>query len=218
MATYELPLFPLNTVLFPGMPLPLHIFEPRYQKMINECVHMQQPFGVVLIRNGGEAGITAIPHDIGTTAHITSVKRLAEGRMNIETMGKDRFRVLELRYEQPYLVGLVENYPMPDTDSISAGLAARRLRPALSRYMAMLAKAADTDFDQSRLPNDPLAIAYLAAIVLQVPPSIKQNLLETPSTLLLLQEEQALYRNEIALLNMMLTKTPMDETFPFSSN
>lgn len=218
MSSYELPLFPLNTVLFPGMPLPLHIFEPRYKTMINECAREQKPFGVALIRSGAEVGAPAEPHDIGTTARITSVQRIAEGRMNIETIGQDRFRVIELIHDKPYLSAIVENYPVNDSDSINAGLAANRLRPLVTRYMTMLAKAANTNFDKQRLPNDPLALAYLAAIVVQVPHAIKQNLLCLPSAVLLLQEEHTLYRSEIALLNAMLTRTPADDTSPFSPN
>ena len=218
MTYYELPLFPLNTVLFPGMPLPLHIFEPRYKTLINECAREQKPFGVVLIKSGAEMGASAEPHDIGTTARITSVQRIAEGRLNIETIGQDRFRIIELLHDKPYLSAIVENYPMNDSDSINAGLAANRLRPLVTRYMTMLAKAANTSFDKHRLPNDPLALAYLAAIVVQVPLMIKQNLLVMPSAVLLLQEEHTLYRSETALLNAMLTRTPADDTSPFSPN
>jgi Lon protease-like protein len=218
VSSYELPLFPLNTVLFPGMPLPLHIFEPRYKMMINECAREQKPFGVVLIKSGAEVGAPAEPHDIGTTARITSVQRIAEGRMNIETIGQDRFRILDSIHDKPYPSAIVENYPMNDNDSINAGLAANRLRPLVTRYMTLLAKAASTTFDKQRLPNDPLALAYLAAIVVQVPFTVKQNLLCMPSTTLLLQEENTLYRSETALLNAMLTRTPADDTSPFSPN
>ena len=107
---------------------------------------------------------------------------------------------------------------MNDGDSINAGLAANRLRPLVTRYMTMLARAANTSFDNQRLPNDPLALAYLAAIVVQVPHIIKQNLLCLPSAILLLQEEHTLYRSETALLNAMLTRTPADDTAPFSPN
>ena len=69
----ELPLFPLNTVLFPGATLPLHIFEDRYKEMISQCIEEHRPFGVLLIRKGREAGDLAEPFEIGTTAHIARV-------------------------------------------------------------------------------------------------------------------------------------------------
>jgi Lon protease-like protein len=73
----ELPIFPLNVVLFPGMPLPLHIFEERYKSMINRCIQAGHAFGVVLIREGQEVGPPARPHDVGTTA-VIAVERPAE--------------------------------------------------------------------------------------------------------------------------------------------
>ncbi|MBI4631158.1 MAG: LON peptidase substrate-binding domain-containing protein [Chloroflexi bacterium] len=85
------------------MPLPLHIFEPRYKTMINECAREQKPFGVALIRSGAEVGAAAEPHDIGTTARITSVQRITEGRLNVESIGQDRFRIIELIHDKPYL-------------------------------------------------------------------------------------------------------------------
>ncbi len=215
---YELPLFPLRTVLFPGMPLPLHIFEGRYKALIGECVRNHAPFGVVLIKAGTEVGAPAEPYRIGTSTRITNVERLPEGRFNIETVGQERFRIIELRDQRPYPSALVENYPMADTDSIPALKAARRLRPWVSRYMTLLAKAAETPFDPDRLPADPLALAYLAAIVLQSPVNTKQTLLTLPNTVGLLDHERALYRSEIVLLNTILTQIPDDDLSPFSAN
>ena len=103
-----LPLFPLNLVLFPGMPLPLHIFEERYKAMIGECVDTQQPFGVVLIKDGLEVGEPAEPVKTGTSARIIRVDRLEDGRMNILTQGERRFRVLEITQNVPHVVGNIE--------------------------------------------------------------------------------------------------------------
>src|SRR5687767_13844296 len=100
----ELPLFPLNTVLFPAMPLKLHIFEERYKTMINECIDNNSPFGVLLIDTGADSGgPLAKPHLIGCTAHITRVQRLPFGRMNIMAVGRERFRVNALFQNKPYL-------------------------------------------------------------------------------------------------------------------
>ena len=104
----RLPLFPLRTVLFPGMALPLHIFEERYRLMIGRCMEERSPFGVVLIRSGEEVGAAAEPHDIGTTARIASVQRLEDGRMNLVALGEQRFRILQLDNSGPYLAGDVE--------------------------------------------------------------------------------------------------------------
>ena len=106
--TVELPLFPLNLVLFPGMPLPLHIFEERYKKMIGDCLDSRSPFGVVLIREGQEVGGGAIPFRMGTSARILQVERMEDGRMNLITQGERRFQVVEMTQQMPHLVGQVE--------------------------------------------------------------------------------------------------------------
>jgi uncharacterized protein len=214
---YLLPLFPLNTVLFPGMPLPLHIFEDRYKSLIQDCVRDHAPFGVVLIKAGTEAGPEAEPYAIGTTARIVSLERLPEGRYNIETVGEDRFRILELQHDQPYLSAVVENFPVADIDSPDAPSLATRLRPWLTRYMTLLSQAAETPFDPHRLPNDSVSLAYLAAIVLQTPASAKQTLLTLPSLPDLLEHERHIYRNELAILQTLLDQVPAEDQ-PFSAN
>ena len=104
----ELPLFPLHTVLFPGMPLPLHIFESRYKQMIDYCLKENSTFGVSLIHRGSEAfGPLAEPHKIGCTARIIEVQPLDDGRLNIVTVGERRFRIHSLNFDMPYLLGKV---------------------------------------------------------------------------------------------------------------
>src|SRR5712692_5143720 len=106
-----LPLFPLSEVLFPGMMLPLHIFEPRYRLMIRRCVSEKIPFGVVLITKGQEVGPGAEFFPVGTTARITRVQRADDGRLYIASVGEQRFRVLQTFHDQPYLQGEVEVIP-----------------------------------------------------------------------------------------------------------
>ena len=107
----ELPLFPLNTVLFPTAPLTLHIFEERYKEMVSRCIAEDIPFGVVLIREGQEVGSPALPFEVGTTAQIVSVEKLLQGRMNLIAVGRERFRLLDTSHARPYLVGRVEFAP-----------------------------------------------------------------------------------------------------------
>ena len=92
-----LPLFPLEVVLFPGLPLPLHIFEPRYKEMIGECLSQEKRFGVVRAQESGVA-------EIGCTAEIMAVtKKYDDGRMDIVTEGRERFEVLEVNQERDFL-------------------------------------------------------------------------------------------------------------------
>ncbi|HUI52436.1 MAG TPA: LON peptidase substrate-binding domain-containing protein [Terriglobales bacterium] len=98
----RLPLFPLNLVLFPGEQLPLHIFEPRYRRMVRECLDARLPFGMLLAL---EDGVTRV----GCTAEILEVvKRYPDGRMDIITVGRDPFRIVELFTEDPLLEGCVD--------------------------------------------------------------------------------------------------------------
>ena len=92
-----LPIFPLELVLMPGVPLPLHIFEPRYKEMITECLEQKRPFGVVRSSDEGVA-------DIGCTAEIVSViKKYDDGRMDILARGVDRFEVIEVNEDRSFL-------------------------------------------------------------------------------------------------------------------
>jgi Lon protease-like protein len=204
---FELPLFPLNTVLFPGMPLQLHIFEERYKRMIQLCLDQKQPFGVVLIRHGQEArGPIAEPHYVGCTARILEVEKLSEGRMNITALGQQRFRILSLNYKQPFLVGEVEIYPIEALDAHDLADRGRQLLPWVKRYMEILTQASDADLDPEHLPTDPLVLAYLAAVLLQIPPEQKQNLLAFAQATDLLTHIHDLYRREVALLRELLFK------------
>src|SRR5256885_6297863 len=107
MSERELPLFPLNVVLFPSMRLPLHIFEERYKLMVGTCMVTDQTFGVALIQSGVEVGGPAQIFAVGTTARIVEIDRLPDGRMNLVVVGGERFRLLERIDDKPYAVGRV---------------------------------------------------------------------------------------------------------------
>jgi Lon protease-like protein len=215
----DLPLFPLNTVLFPGMALPLHIFEPRYQRLINSCLDTHQPFGVVLIRSGAEVGGPAQPHSVGTTARITSVERLPAGRLNIETVGQERFRILGLRTEGDLLVASAEPYPLEVAADTTERSLAHTVAPWLARYLDLLSQAADSQITHPTLPDRPAALAYLAAIIVQAPMNDKQALLAIPTLSGLLQREIDLFRREISLLRAMVThRSAPSEPASFSPN
>jgi Lon protease-like protein len=215
----KLPLFPLNTVLFPGMPLSLHIFEERYKLMINRCLEAHLPFGVVLIENGLEAnGPLAQPHHVGCTARITQVQPLGGGRMNLVAVGQDRFKILSLEHDQPYLVGNVELLPMENDNPVVLNSTGRYLRPWVERYLTMLARAENLKFDIDQLPQDPLSLAYLAAFLVQIPTAQKQDLLAVEGASALMDNVRAIYRREVTLLDAMLAKDNVAEQGPFSLN
>jgi Lon protease-like protein len=174
----NLPLFPLNTVLFPGAELPLHIFEPRYRQMIGRCIDQESPFGVVLIRSGPEVGGMAEPRRVGVTARITTVERLPDGRMNIVGIGQDRFRILDTSTDLPYLTGDVELLSDYDADSDAAQTEAERVRALFLRFtqLTMVPRGEWT----RRVPT-PRRLGVLAdylAARLPADTDVKQDLLE----------------------------------------
>ena len=89
-------LFPLHTVLFPGGPLPLRIFETRYTDMVRRCMRTQEPFGVVMIQEGDEAGVVATTATVGCTARIVDFHTLHDGLLGISCVGERKFRVLRV--------------------------------------------------------------------------------------------------------------------------
>lgn len=176
----QLPLFPLkNVVLFPGMVLPLHIFELRYREMIGKCIEEKSPFGVVLNSDGEEVGQGAVPHRVGTAARIVRVDRLEDGRMNITALGTQRFRVLELdEKSNNYLTASVRALPVVNGSTQLAAELAHKVRPRIIEYVELLSQASKHKLKLDRLPEDPTTLAFLIGIAMQVASEDKQALLE----------------------------------------
>ncbi len=202
---YELPLFPLNIVLFPGMPLPLQVFEERYVEMVDFCVREKRPFGVVLIRDGvPERGPLAEPHAVGTTAQITQVEKLDDsGRMIIITLGRERFRIHSLRKDKPYLVGRVEALKLNIVEETILTTKVEQLKPLVEEYLEIMSRNGDIEMDASDLPRDSQRFMYLAAAVIQLPIQDKQALLEIDDARELLRNLYTYYRRELPILRRM---------------
>jgi len=201
---FELSLFPLNTVLFPGQLLPLHIFEDRYRLMVRRCLAEDKPFGVVLIRRGREVGGTAEPHQVGTVARIIESAHLSDGAMDIVTVGAERFRIRRLLQDQPYLRGEVEFCPLPEpADADHVAQLTARVRSQVARYIELIAKAAGLGIQIAEMPQAPIQVSYLAAVAMQIDPAEKQTLLSSDSVAQLLATEIALLSRENALLTWM---------------
>ena len=174
---------------------------------------------MVLIKQGLEAlGPLAEPHEIGCTARVIEVEPLSEGRMNIVALGQERFRILTLDRGKEYLVGEVELYPLGEKDKTNLVETGNRLHPWVKRYMDILSQASESDLKSEYLPNDPVALAYLAAVLLQVPPKEKQALLAAQDADGFLEEMYDLYRREVVLLDAIVAREPEAGAFPFSRN
>jgi uncharacterized protein len=211
----ELPLFPLNTVLFPSLPLPLHIFEERYKLMIGTCVVTDNLFGVCLIREGVEVAGPAEPFTIGTVARIAEVERMPDGRMNLMTFGTQRFRLDEVVQREPYLVGrvvMLEPDREPAADELVADVADRLLR-----YLREVRGAARLP-DRSELLADVDRLSYLAAATLGLPARERQAFLETDSASARLGQARDLLRREIENARLFGRAIDGPSIGPFSRN
>lgn len=176
----ELRLFPLNVVLLPGMTMPLRIFEERYKLMIGECLEAGDPFGVVLIKDGMGVGGPATPHEVGTTARITEVEKLEEGRMNLSTVGERRFLVVETMDVTLYLKGRVR-YLTEEMGDVEEGVA-DRARELFGEYLRSLAGLRGGWLRQAVIATDDGLLSYSIAQYLELPARARQRLLELPCT------------------------------------
>jgi len=166
-----LPIFPLELVLLPGVPLPLHIFEPRYKEMIAECLEQKKPFGVVRASSNGVA-------DIGCTAEIMSVtKKYDDGRMDILTRGVERFEVIQVNEDRSFLQAEIS--VVQDEDEDEPGKPATEIVTQAVRLHAEIAKLAGTE------PSGPEEhggnLSFLLAGSLPLDLDFKQSLLSTLS-------------------------------------
>lgn len=203
----QIRLFPLNTVLFPGATLNLHVFEPRYKQMISECLDEGQAFGVCLIREGSEAGDPHVdPHEIGTTAEIGNVTPLPHGRYYISTVGKRRFRIHGIVQREPYLLCDIE-YLEDEEPQGELGLAqlTDSLREAFNEYVQLLIEYSGAGLALD-LPDDPIEASYVVGGALQVADVIKQRLLETGDTERRLRIELEFLRRLLPQLRSLLER------------
>lgn len=197
IAVRELPLFPLpELVLFPGRPLPLHIFEFRYRILMNTILESDRRFGVLMY--DPEKSQVA---NVGCCAEIIHFQRLPDDRIKVLTLGQQRFRILEYIREKPYLTALVEwieDYsPAKDTRQL-----AREVKQLLQDVVRLSGKLADQTLElPSDLPSLPLELSYWVASNLQGVPQEQQSLLEMQDTISRLERESEILtstRNHLA--------------------
>jgi uncharacterized protein len=204
--SFELPLFPLNTVLFPGVPIQLNIFESRYKLLVRYCLEKNEPFGVVLIRKGMEAlGPLAEPYTTGCSARIVEIEPLDGGSMNLTALGDERFEIQELDFTMPYLIGKVEPRPIVSEHPLEQLPGTKLLEDWMKEYLGVLAAIGETTLDLNVLefPDEPVPLMYLGASLLQLPAVEKQPLLSSPTAVELLEEVTRLYRRETSVLSQL---------------
>ena len=218
-----LPLFPLGTVLYPGLLLPLHVFEERYRQLVRDLLAGPEPrtFGVIAIREGRETGPNGILtlHEVGCTATVRQVTELDDGRYDLVTVGTQRFLLTGTDDTKPYLQGQVELLAEETGDESGAALAARSVQDAFRTYLGALAERGVTQVSAPELPDDPILLSYLVAASMVIDLRDKQALLAEPDALHRLVTERMLLSRETTMLRT-LTATPAPDlrNSPYSSN
>lgn len=195
----ELPLFPLEqVVLFPGMPLPLRIFEERYKFMIGACQVTDQLFGVLLIRSGREVGEPAEPERVGCTARMLRVDRMPDGQMKILTVGEQRFRLQGPARVMPegYLAGAVRLLGEEPVASVAPELVNQVIEEFEKYQAAVLAMTQREGVTPPPLPREPRALSFRVGAMLHVHPRERQHLLELDNVAARLEQEVAILRRE----------------------
>lgn len=207
-----LPLFPLGTVLYPGMILPLHVFEERYRTLVRDLLDGPEPrkFGVIAIRHGRETGERPPQlHEVGCIATIREVTPHDDGRYDLVTVGDDRFRLLSTDRSRPYLRGSVE--PLPDKIGEPAALpAVPGASAAFSDYLSLLTERGGPDVTIPELPSEPVLLSYVIAAAMVIDLPDRQALLAAPDALTRLVAERGLLAREISLLRATSSRPAPD--------
>ncbi len=214
-------------MLFPGLVLPLHVFEERYRLLVRDLLELpedQRQFGVVAIREGREVGTDGVSalFEVGCTARLRRVEPYDDGRYDLVTVGAELFRLTALHEgtsDRPYLTGEVEWLPDTAGNDDEATLLGAPVREAYSSYLDALGEATGQQVQVPDLPADPLVLSHLVAATMLLDLADRQDLLEQPDGRTRLRKELRLLRREAGFLSV-LTAAPAPELArtPYSSN
>lgn len=224
-----LPLFPLGTVLFPGVVLPLYVFEPRYRLLVRELIaddDRPREFGVIGIRQGWEVGVDGVTalYRVGCTAVLRQVTGYDDGRFDIVTTGRRRFRLDAVDTDsRPYLRGQVEWLPDPLGDPGEAAVLARGVAELFSRCRRLLLASGSTgepddpaggpargagpagadEAPDAPLPDDPRLLSYLVGAATPLPLEDRQDLLTAADVVDRLRRELRLLKREATMVSLL---------------
>jgi Lon protease-like protein len=201
-----IPLFPLSTVLFPGAPLPMQIFEERYRALVRDLLELpadQRRFGVVAIQAGSEAGMK-LPQmfPVGCAAQVGRIDPQPDGRSTLVAFGGARFRLLDVDSEtKPYLTGRVRWMDEPEGEPGVADALVPAVRVALAAYFETLTTLTGGRVEDGELPDEATELSYLTAGALILPLRERQALLELADTATRMRTEVGLLRREKLLMS-----------------
>jgi uncharacterized protein len=209
-----LPLFPLGAVLYPGMLLPLHIFEDRYRQLIQDLLDGPEPqrFGVIAIRKGRETGIEGVQslYAVGCTAVLRRVERYEDGRFDIVTVGAQRFRLSRLDESRPYLQGEVELLAEEVPDPEASGPAVLAVQAAFRTYLDALAEWGGATVQLEELPDEPVLLSYVVAAAMVIDLPERQSMLAESDTVRRLGLQRALLARETGVLRTTTSRPAPD--------
>jgi len=218
-----LPLFPLGAVLYPGMLLPLHIFEERYRQLVRDLLDGPDPrrFGVIAIRKGRETGIDGVHslYEVGCSATLRRVEQHEDGRFDIVTVGTQRFKLLSLDETRPYLQGEVELLDDDVTDDVAAAPLVRTVQAAFRGYLDDLTEWGGATVRIEELPDEPALLSFIVAAAVIIDLTERQGLLAEPDTLRRLNMQRALLARETAMLRTTTSRPAPDlRNTPYNPN
>jgi uncharacterized protein len=207
----RLPLFPLGTVLYPGLLLPLHIFEERYRQLMRDLLAGPEPqrFGVIAIRKGRETGVDGVSslYDIGCTATLRQVVEQTDGTFDIVVAGTSRFRLHAIDDTWSYLRADVDVIDEETGDEAAADVAVEGVQRGFHGYLAALAERGVAQQGALEMPDEPVLLSYLVAATMVIDLPVRQGLLAQPDAVARLDAERALLARETAMLRA-LTSMP----------
>lgn len=210
MAPNSIPLFPLGTVLFPGVVLPLHIFEPRYRSLVRDLMAADGPtgreFGIVAIRQGWEVGVDSARalHSVGCTAELRQVTPYGDGRFDIISIGRRRFHLTDVDAgTEPYLCGSVDWLTDEPTGGSEQELLVRSVGELFLTCKRLLSAYEAGDETHHELPDAPKLVANLVAATAPFTLDDRQSLLAAPTVTDQLRLELRLLKREVTMLTRL---------------
>jgi Lon protease-like protein len=196
----------------------LHIFEPRYRQMIAECLDTNEAFGVVLIREGDEAGDPDVqPHEVGTTAEIAEVTPLPSGRYYLTSTGGRRFRISGVVSRDPFLLCDVEYLDEAPSDESAVARLTSEIAGEFREYLNLIVAFSGNALDVN-VPDDPIRASYVIGDALQVADTLKQQLLELGSAAERLEAELGFLRRLLPQLRALLERKRERDAAPEQSD
>lgn len=202
---------PLNSVLYPWMPVVLSIYEQRYLDMLEDCLASTRVFGMALIAEGREVGGPAVPHDVGTEAIIARAWPIDDGSWRVVGIGRHRFRVIEVVQQEPYPVAEVEYGGLDEhgQDDVPEELV-QRVQTLFDEHVRLLLDLLNQPTREMTIPDEPARLSYMVAAHLGAGTVERQRLLEIPSARERLEAEIELLRQDLAKLRLFAAARPGD--------